>query len=105
MLDVGHNKIEFFYLLKTKHNGLDINNKWQKLILQVLIVINFWKHLWHRSSPESFFRFNGTTPPPFDMTKAKAQIHNGYADYVCGRVIKADIYSENTVDLWEYDGG
>ncbi|AKI80656.1 hypothetical protein QJ850_gp043 [Acanthamoeba polyphaga mimivirus] len=41
--------------------------------------------------------------PSFDITEAKKELRNGYADYICGRVIKADIYSDDTVDPRMYD--
>jgi len=59
--------------------------------------------LWTRSQPASFFKINGVIPPPFDLNQAKCQLQNGYADYVCGRVIKADIYNKDTVDPYSYD--
>ena len=59
--------------------------------------------LWERSTPASFFKFSYLPPPPFDLAKAKSQLQNGYADYVCGRIIKADIYNKDVVDPWSYD--
>lgn len=61
------------------------------------------KALWTRSHPASFFRFNGIPPPSFDLVEAKSQLQHGYADYVCGRIIKADIYNEDIVDSFSYD--
>uniref|UniRef100_A0A6C0CAZ2 Uncharacterized protein n=1 Tax=viral metagenome TaxID=1070528 RepID=A0A6C0CAZ2_9ZZZZ len=52
--------------------------------------------LWQRSKPGRFFA-------PFDLREAKKQLWDGYADYICGRVIKTDIYSEDTVDPSMYD--
>lgn len=61
------------------------------------------KALWTRLPPESFFIFNGIPPPSFNLVEAKSQLHDGYADYVCGRIIKADIYNEDIVDSFSYD--
>ncbi len=59
--------------------------------------------LWTRSQPASFFELSGVSPPPFNLNKAKCQLQNGYADYVCGRVINADIYNKDTVNPSNYD--
>lgn len=60
--------------------------------------------LWENSAPASFFMFSIMAPPAFDIVRAKQELHrNGYADYICGRVIKADIYSSDTVDPKMYD--
>ena len=59
--------------------------------------------LWNASQPASFFRFSGLTSPSFDINEAKSALNRGYADYVCGRVIKTDIYSSDTADPSMYD--
>ena len=45
----------------------------------------------------------GLPSPSFDINRAKKELCGNYADYVCGRVIGADIYSGNTADPSMYD--
>ena len=60
--------------------------------------------LWTRSTPAAFFSLNGSTPPPFSFSAAKSELSNdGYADYICGRAIKTNIYQEDTIDSYMYD--
>lgn len=59
--------------------------------------------LWEKSKPAPFFQMTQITPPPFDLIVAKMMINNGYADYICGRVIKAYIYSTDYADPRGYD--
>ena len=58
--------------------------------------------LWNRSKPASFYLYNNFPAPPFDLSK-KTKSDENYVDYFCGRVIKANIYSSDTVDPWAYD--
>ena len=39
----------------------------------------------------------------FDLTIAKSQMKNLYPDYICGRLIKSDIYNSNFVNPYLYD--
>jgi hypothetical protein len=60
--------------------------------------------LWNRSKPAAFFHSNNVTPPIFNLYEAKSQIGNdGYADYVCGRAIKTNIYTQDMVDPYLFD--
>ena len=60
--------------------------------------------LWTRSKPATFFGQSGRVPPDFNLTVAKSQLSNdGYADYICGRAIKTNIYQEDIVDPYLYD--
>lgn len=62
------------------------------------------KALWERSKPAIFFSLHQISPPNFDLVQAKKQMNKyGYADYICGRVIKANIYEENLIDPSTYD--
>tara|TARA_B100000035_G_C20853699_1_gene488594 strand:+ start:124 stop:555 length:432 start_codon:yes stop_codon:yes gene_type:complete len=40
---------------------------------------------------------------PFDLNVAKRCMKNNYPDYVCGRLIKVDIYNEDNVNYSLYD--
>ena len=40
---------------------------------------------------------------PFDLNVAKKNMKNNYPDYVCGRLIKVDIYNEDNVNYSLYD--
>lgn len=40
---------------------------------------------------------SGLPPPNFDLEKTKRSLRDGYVHYVCGRAIKANIYSSNDV--------
>lgn len=59
--------------------------------------------LWYNSKPAGFFAMMGIPGATFDITEAKKELRNGYADYICGRVIKADVYSGDTADPKNYD--
>ena len=60
--------------------------------------------LWERASPASYFQATGSEPPTFSFAVAKQQLrHDGYADYVCGRAIKTNIFSGDQVDPLLYD--
>ena len=60
--------------------------------------------LWQSSKPAAFFQTTTTTPPQFSLTEAKSQLGlDGYADYICGRVIKINVYSGDSVDPSLYD--
>lgn len=60
--------------------------------------------LWTRSKPATYFSHSGSTPPTFNFSVAKQELSNdGYADYICGRAIKTNIYLEETVDPYMYD--
>ncbi len=64
--------------------------------------------LWKRSFPASFFNMSGIPPPPFDLDSAKSSLDpNGYADYICGRIIKTNIYESDDVNprLYDRDNG
>lgn len=64
--------------------------------------------LWEKSLPASFFRAHKLPAPAFDLEMAKQQLHtDGYADYICGRVIKTNIYESDTIDprLYDRDNG
>lgn len=41
----------------------------------------------------------------FDLNNAKKCMKNSYPDYVCGRLIKVDIYNKDQVDYSLYDKG
>jgi hypothetical protein len=59
--------------------------------------------LWKGSFYAPFFKMSGLPPPEFDIKRAKSELRNNYADYVCGKVIKADVYSKDSVDPSMYD--
>jgi hypothetical protein len=60
--------------------------------------------LWEASSPASFYAMQRMNAPEFDLDLAYSQIHNnGYADYICGRVIKCNIMESDNVDPSMYD--
>ena len=60
--------------------------------------------LWLHSKPAAFFAGHSMNPPEFNLEKAKASLdYSSYADYICGRAIKSNIYESNTVDPWGYD--
>lgn len=63
------------------------------------------KELWEDSITASFYYWNDIAPPVFDIMKAREQVlGDGYCDYICGRVIKAQIYGENDmVNPYLYD--
>lgn len=61
------------------------------------------KALWEYSKPASFFSVSHTLPPGFELVKAKQELHYGYADYICGRLIKTNIYESDLVDPLMYD--
>lgn len=66
------------------------------------------KALWDRSEPAAYFKNSNIEPPPFSWEEAKRCMRSdGYLDYVCGRVIKADIYSTDQVNprLYDRDNG
>jgi hypothetical protein len=66
-------------------------------------VIYYWNNYGKIQKPASFFMMSGLESPKFNLYQAKQQLHNGYADYICGRVIKCDIYNNDKVDPWGYD--
>lgn len=74
--------------------SIDINGLNRDILLEAL---------WKSSSPAAFFRFSGLPSPSFDINEAKRVLRDGYADYVCGRSIKTDIYSKDIVDPTMYD--
>ena len=60
--------------------------------------------LWNRSKPAVFFQSNNVTPPKFTLSEAKLHVRsNGYVDYVCGRAIKTNIYTQDQVDPYGFD--
>ncbi len=59
--------------------------------------------LWKGSFVASFYKMAGLPFPAFNINKAKSELRNNYADYICGKVIKADVYSKDTVDPTMYD--
>ena len=60
------------------------------------------QHLWENSSPAAFVGNASSTS--WDLQVAKKQLrHDGYADYVCGRCIKCNVYKDDHVDPWLYD--
>ena len=60
--------------------------------------------LWNRSKPAAFFGSSNITPPEFNLSGAKSEIsHDGYADYVCGRPIKTNIYTQTRIDPYFFD--
>jgi len=62
------------------------------------------EELWNNSKPALFFKQSGMPSPQFDLIKAKQSLdHSGYADYICGRVIKSNIYESDVVSSWGYD--
>ena len=62
-----------------KSNNTNIN------YLQILYI------LWSNSKIASFYLFYNKNPPEFDEQLAIQAINNGYIDYFCGRVIKANL--------------
>ena len=59
---------------------------------------------WNRSQPAAFFSNNNVETPSFDLEKAKGQLSSdGYVDYICGRIIKTNIYMGDEVDPYLYD--
>ena len=60
------------------------------------------QHLWENSSQAPFYG-NGPVPS-WDLELVKKQLRDdGYADYVCGRCIKCNVYKDDHVDPWLYD--
>lgn len=61
--------------------------------------------LWtHSSKTTNFFTGQPIIDYPFNIETARKSLgFNGYADYICGRVIKANIYDSNTVNPVDYD--
>jgi hypothetical protein len=57
--------------------------------------------LWLRSTPASFFSFQGLPSPSFDRAAAEKAVTD-YIDYFQGRCIKMDL-SGNTTDPRLYD--
>lgn len=90
----GINREDFLEALWKDNMKIDISGINRDELLEAL---------WKGSSPASYFRMANLPPPSFDINKAKSELRYDYADYVCGRVIKADIYSEDTVDPFLYD--
>lgn len=61
--------------------------------------------LWENSKPAAFLVMNNMVAP-FDMDEAvrSARPGTGYVDYACGRLIKAEIFTEdNEIDPRGYD--
>lgn len=61
--------------------------------------------LWtHSSKTTNFFTGQPIIDYPFNIETARKSLgFSGYADYICGRVIKANIYGPNKVDPVDYD--
>lgn len=60
--------------------------------------------LWKNSKPAAFFTMHSIKSPDFNLEKAKKELNrDGYADYICGRVIKANIYDGDNVNSFGYD--
>lgn len=57
---------------------------------------NLLKELWKNSGVILF-------DIPFDLNRAKLEMENNYPDYVCGRLIKLDIYNCNQVNPHLYN--
>ena len=60
--------------------------------------------LWERAKPALYFERSGIDPPGFSLEGARKELRlDGYADYVCGRAIKTDVYTNDIVNPWLYD--
>jgi hypothetical protein len=86
------------------------------LNLQILIVIStmptinikdidrvkLLEELWKRAPDAAFF---GSDPgPSFSVDVAKKELRqDGYADYICGRPIKTNIFTKDEIDPYLYD--
>ena len=70
----------------TKNNSIDISDIDKDILLEEL-----WKN--------SISLFDNS----FNLIIAKSQMKNLYPDYICGRLIKCDIYNSNLVDPYLYD--
>lgn len=55
--------------------------------------------LWFHAKPQNKFE----PVQSYDYDRAKNQLIFGYADIICGKIIKCDIYSSNYVDKTNYD--
>jgi hypothetical protein len=72
----------------TENNSVDISDIDKDILLEEL-----WKN--------SISLFDNDTS--FNLTIAKSQMKNLYPDYICGRLIKCDIYNSNFVNPYLYD--
>ena len=62
------------------------------------------KALWEKAIIAPFFNNFPDLAPPFDMEEAKDKLReDGYADYICGKSIKTNIYGNNIVSVVPYD--
>lgn len=59
--------------------------------------------LWKRATVASFYNVVPQLAPQFDLYTAQSQVKNGYADYICGRPIKVQIYDSDVVSSVAYD--
>lgn len=55
--------------------------------------------LWFHAKPQNCL----AVPEDYDIDKAHKQLIFGYADMICGRIIKCDIYANDEVDKSNYD--
>jgi len=91
-----------YYLLSQLHmNNTTSNSKY--VDISGIDKDTLLEALWENSEPATLFRMPGMKSPLFDLNEAKASLDDGYADYICGRVIKTDIYSTYVVDPRMYD--
>ena len=60
--------------------------------------------LWKRAPAACYFE---GISPSFSIEQAKLQLIDGYADYICGRPIKTNIYNYDEIDpsLYDRDAG
>jgi len=72
----------------TENNSVDISDIDKDILLEEL-----WKN--------SISLLNNNNS--FNLNIAKSQMKNSYPDYICGRLIKSDIYNSNLVDPYLYD--
>lgn len=50
--------------------------------------INLLYAMWRKQKIAQYFRSTGAAPPSFCSEQARAAIHSGSIDYLCGRLIK-----------------
>lgn len=58
--------------------------------------------LWANQRSASWFLLTKTTPPLFDIAKARELLQCEYIDYCCGRAIKMDLRGDK-ITPWLYD--
>lgn len=89
----------FFFKTKTNpmSTKIDVTGLDRKVLLH---------ELWKNAKPALFFVRLGSSGPEFNMERALSELQSNdtYADYICGRCIKASVFAkENEIDGKFYD--